>query len=963
MTRPIYMLLAFFCIILMVFPILPLITQKESASFANNFNSADPILWPVGTCKYVDTTDDAGGRLFRDILAVYYYEAEMALYFRVDFLKLQDLNYESMNVYILIDFEAGGQSYLPDYIWDGQVRGWEWELCAVIYNSSSGKLYDLNWNVIDGLTWIYHDFQGMLALNISKNTAANYGFSDGETVHIRVATVKDGESGLWDIAPNDDLTDGYWDGAVSSDSSTITAKLAFVHHGNQHINPFSGGVVDDGLGHGFYRTLDTHETYNLPVNLHLSGVLITGLAWNKPSFLERIRNLTSKGLVEILGGVYGEHIMPYLDEPLNLWALNKHKELCHFYFNYTPRVAWIPERVWKYFIDNDIVEAGYEAVILDGETHHDDYCSCGNYHLTHKISSVYNLYAFFICEKWYGTDVPSANSDWHLDLKRHWAAIVRAGDERQICVYGDDWEKAAGVANWPQGNPNNYDSLIRWIAGAKAWIQVVKLSDYLDWYSQPTSGRTITIYEDTYGALKYWTGGTYDNWYNDFKNWKPYGCTKTAETLWKDVLSALNYQSSFNLSTAAGRFRELAMWVLAANLYETGWHEGDDLAGWGKEIWAHSRYAMILAKAAEWAENPPSCPQIFWEDVDDDGSDELVLCNDKLFMVMEHIGGRIVFIGTIDGRVELGNYMVEYRGTEGDYNDDDHVGALTDKWYTFNSHDYSHDIYSLSIDFLNQTHAQAVATSPDGYITKRVLLTKGSYGIRVNYDLKHSGTLYVRLGSFSPDLYTLLYYGKNVLKLLGSGGQGYMGWRNTVTNTSIVVAWQYPGAAYSYSWTLTFAKMVEIKSLNTKFCFDLIAGPLEDTSKLSFETLYKLHVNVNTSFAEGRKLIAAFYKYDGSPQANLTIWTGVTPNWIIISADIWHPLQKPIERVSILMLDSEGKVISTLTTLVVSKENLYDRLNYLKSIWATASSEEKICLMKEIVAIDSQLPYAPEGVP
>jgi len=939
----------------------PLIDQIGIVASSSDFNSGNPLLWPAGTCKYVDTTDDAEGSLFRDILVVYYYEAETALYFRIDFLKLQDLDYESMNVYVLIDFEAGGQSYLPDYIWDGQVRGWEWELCAAIYNGSSGKLYDLNWNTISGLAWVYHDFQGMLALNISKSVASSYGFSNGETVHIRVATVKDEESGLWDIAPNDDLTDGYWDGAIFSDSSTITAKLAFVHHGNQHINPFSGGVVDDGLGHGFYRALDTHETYNLPVNLHLSGVLITGLAWNRPSFLERIRNLTSKGLAEILGGVYGEHIMPYFDEPLNIWALNKHKELCQFYFNYTPRVAWVPERVWKYFLDNDFAETGFKAVVLDGQTHHNDYCSCGNYHLTHKISSIYNLYAFFICEKWYGTDVPSANSDWHLDLKKHWAAIVRAGDERQICVYGDDWEKAAGVANWPEGNPNNYDSLIRWIAGAKPWIQVVKLSDYLDWYDQPTSGKTITIYEDTYGALKYWTGGTYDNWYNDFKNWKPYGCTKTAETLWKDVLSALNYQSSFNLSTAAGRFRDLAMWVLAANLYETGWHDGGDLAGWGKEIWAHLRYAMILTKAAEWAENVPLHPQIYWEDVDDDGSNELVLCSDKLYIVIEHIGGRIIFVGTIDGRVELGNYMVEYRGTEGDYNDDDHVGALTDKWYTFNSHDYSNDVYSLNIELVNQTHAQAIAVSPDNYITKRVLLTKGSYGIRVNYNLEHSGTLYVRLGSFSPDLYTLLYYGKSVLQTLGSGGQGYMGWRNIITNTSMVVAWQYPGAAYSWSWTLTFAKMVEIKSLQSTFCFDLVAGPIKDETSMNFKNLYTVHVNVNTSFANGTRLVAIFYNYDGTFQASATVWNGVTPNWVIISLDLQHPLRKPIEKVSLLMLDENGAIVSNLTMLTVTKTILYGLLDELKQQWLQVSVVERRNLMEEIAVIDFQLPYAPGG--
>ncbi|HDI07688.1 MAG TPA: hypothetical protein ENF76_04925 [Candidatus Bathyarchaeota archaeon] len=930
----------------------------------SDFASGDPTAWPTGTCVAVDTTDDAGGYVYRDILAVCYEEGSNELYFRVDFLKLEGIDYAPyLNVYVLIDFEPGGQSYLPDYIWDGQVRGYEWELCIAVYNSSSATLYDLNWQNVSGLSWQFHDFQGMLACNVSKSTADDYGFTNGETVYIRVATVRDGQSGLRDICPNDSLSDGYWDGALASNSHTVTTKLAFVHHGNQHINPFTSGVVDDGQGHGFYRILDSHEEYGLPVNIHMSGVLITSLVWNNPSFLERIKNLTSRGLVEILGSVYGQHIMPYLDECLNTWALNKHKELCQRYFNATPRVAWVPERVWKYFLDNDFSNTGFEAVVLDGQTHHNDYCGCGNYHLTHKISTSYDVYAFFICERWYGTDFPGANSDWHLDFKKHWAGIVRAGDEKQICVYGDDWEKAAGVANWPTGNPNNYDSMIRWLAGAKPWIQVVKLSDYLDWYTQPTSGVTITITEDTYGGLKYWTGGSYDNWYNDFKYWVPYGCTKTAETLWKDVLQALNYSSSFNTSTPSGRLKELAMWTLASNLYETAWHEWDGsdwvLCGWGKEIWAHLRYAMILVKAANWTENPPATPQIYWEDVDDDGANELIMCNDKIYFVIERIGGRIVFAATKDGRVYIGNYMVQYRGTEGDYNDDDHVGALTDKWYTYNNHDYSHELYTVQIEVSNQTHVQAKMVSPDAYITKKATLRKGSYGLRVQYSQKYAGTLYVRLGSFSPDLETMLYEGKKVLQTLGSGGQGFMGWKNTVTNASAVVAWQYPGAAYSWAWTLTFAKMVEIKSLALNFCFDLTFAPLQNETEFAFSTLYSAYLNVYTSFTEGSKLVAAFYTYSGVQKANITVWRGVTPNWVALYMEVWHPLGLPIENVTLFLVDEEGNILSKVTSFLVTRAHLQARTEELKQKWTDAALEEKTVLMREIAEIDSQWPYAP----
>ncbi|MFQ5999165.1 MAG: hypothetical protein ACE5J6_00170 [Candidatus Bathyarchaeia archaeon] len=942
------------------------ISYETFETMSADFPSSDPTKWPTGTGKAVDTTDEATtGAVYRDILAVYYYEATNYLSFRVDFLKLEGLNYSSyLNVYIAIDFATGGQTYLPDNIWPGgQVRGNKWELCAAIYNSSSGKLYNATWANVGGLQWGFHDFQGMLALNITKATAYAHGFGDGYTVYIRVATTKDGESGLKDISPDDDLGDGYWDGAISSASSTITTKLAFVHHGNQHISPFVGGVVNDGLGHGFYRTLDTHESYQLPVNLHLSGTLMAGLAWSRPDFLNRIKNDTSSGLVEILGSVLGQHIMPYLDEPLNVWALNEHRKMSQFFFNYTPQVAWVPERVWKSFIDNDFTSSGFRAVVLDGKWHHDNWCTyCANYHLTHGVSTSVNLNAFFIDESWYGTELPVANSDSHLNFKRHWAGINRAGDEKQICVYGDDWEKAAGVANWPTDNPNRYDALIRWLAGVKPWIQLVKLTDYLDWYSQPTSGHSfdITNQAPNWGS---WPDGNYDSWYNDFKSWVPYGSTKTAETMWKDVLLALGYQSSFNTSTPAGRLRDLAMFILAANLYETGWHEWDGsdwvLAGWGKEMWAHLRYAMMLTKAADWVENLPTSPQIYWEDVDDDGYNELVMSNDKVFMVLEKIGGRIVFMATSDGYVELGNFMVQYRGTEGDYNDDDHVGALTDKWYTYNSYDYSHDTYTIVIEEETSSYVQAKLTSPDTYIVKRVRLQHGSHGIRAIYNLKYSGNLYVRMGSFSPNVKDLLYHGPGALEPAGSPGQGYMGWRNTNTNTYAGGEWQYPGVEYSWSWTLTVAQMFEIKSLSQSFQFDIHVGPIQRETKFSFLNVYKVHLDLNSSFSQGSQLVAVFYSYGGIQQSNTTVWTGVTPNWIIISLDIPHPLGWPVENVTIVLTDDSGEAISTVISLLIHQSHLTSRLNELNENWPYASTSERSSMMKEIAAIDTQLVYAP----
>ncbi len=910
------------------FFIIPKITANGA-----DFASSDPTKWQIGTCKAVDTTDESGvGAVYRDILAVYYYEATYDLYFRVDFLNLSSGYASYLDLYIFMDFELGGNTQLPDNIYPGgQVNGYEWELCVAIYDSTSGKLYYNKDNYLtSGFQWKFHNFQGMLACNVSKSTADDYGYSSGETVYIRVATTQDWVSGLKDIYPNDNnLGDGYWDGTpASSAGSTITTKVAFVHHGNQHTNPFVGGVIDDGAGHGFVRTLQSHEYYQLPVNLHISGTLMAALAWGIPSFLNRVKNDVSSGLVEIVGSVYGQHIMPYLDEALNIWALNEHRKMCQFFFGASPNVSWVPERVWKSFIDNDFTASGFKAVILDGKWHYEDWKPGGSpgYHYTYGVSTSVTLYAFFLDERWYGEYLPQINVD--LGYKRHWAGINLAGDEKQICVLGDDWEKTAGVAGWPNVNPERYDSLIRWLAGAKPWIQLVKFSDYLDWYSQPTSGISfdITNQAPNWGT---WPDGNYDSWYIDFKNWYPYGCTKTAETHWKDVLSELGYQSSFNTSTPAGRLRDLAMLILAANLYETGWHEWDGLdwvlAGWGKEMWSHLRYAMMPTKAADWVENLPSTPKAYWDDVDDDGYDELVMCNAKLFMVFERIGGRIVFIATSDGYVELGNFMVQYRGTEGDYNDDDHVGSLTDKWYTYNDHDYSHDTYTI-VNETTSSYAQIKLTSPDTYIEKRVKLENGSHGFRATYNLEYASTLYVRLGSLCPGVKNLLYYGPSALDQIGGSGQGYLGWRNVNTNTTAVGAWQYPNAQYSWQWTLTVAEMFEIKSGSgkTNFQFDMVFGPLnlgedQGITELSLITPYLVHLDVNSTFSVGTRLVVIFYNTIGEHQANKTVWTGVTPNYVILSRDIFHPLGMPIENATLALTDDQGNILQTVASLLIPR--------------------------------------------
>jgi len=58
--------------------------ESSGASLGGaEFPSSDPTKWPMETAKAVDTTDESGvTALYRDILAVYYYDATNDLFSR-----------------------------------------------------------------------------------------------------------------------------------------------------------------------------------------------------------------------------------------------------------------------------------------------------------------------------------------------------------------------------------------------------------------------------------------------------------------------------------------------------------------------------------------------------------------------------------------------------------------------------------------------------------------------------------------------------------------------------------------------------------------------------------------------------------------------------------------------------------------------------------------------------------------
>jgi len=132
-----------------------------------------------------------------------------------------------------------------------------------------------------------------------------------------------------------------------------------------------------------------------------------------------------------------------------------------------------------------------------------------------------------------------------------------------------------------------------------------------------------------------------------------------------------------------------------------------------------------------------------------------------------------------------------------------------------------------------------------------------------------------------------------------------------------------------------------------------------EETEFNLITLYKAHLNVNVSLPEGSNIVAKFYGYDYSYQAESIIWTGNTPANLILSVNVSHPLYRPIENIILVLTDSNGRAISTVTNFMVLRPDLMRRLIAMIMEWPYASPEKRITIFQEIVDLSKQWPYAP----
>ena len=531
------------------------------------------------TYSFGDGHDDA-----RDLLGFYQrYEGD-DVYLRVDFLDLQSGWQGNLNLYIAIDCALGGAVWLPDYL--DVMTGNAWEVCLALY--SDGDVAGSTFNVYDagyGSAWNYM-FGGSywnteldaVELRIPRGLLLTAGWDGSSVVHFQVMTAKDfaetncaegdTSSDLADAIVDDDrgCSDGELNGAIRTDDQGGRVQYASIAHGNQSLNrgdnlrvhihdPYASTGIAGGTG--FIRTLDTHRIFGVPLNIHASGTLLSGLAWAKspsggsdpsdgPNLLNEIALFADANQSDrpgaLVGGVFAEHIMPYFEGPVNAASFAVADSLHEALFGLTTgdlKVMHVPERVIRSyptglspadgFTFADIVASGYDATYLDAAAHLHHWFYPGETEwpdqtYRHKAHRINDVLCWMINHREDNKKFWVQDDGLHLDTRR--SLIDKAEScEPQLVLVFDDWEALAGKSFGavsgemePNDNPNHYHKTIRWLAN-HPWVEIVTLADMTtraqaepgNWVIDQGTRTDLDVM--TYHWLQHACEDSYHNWY------------------------------------------------------------------------------------------------------------------------------------------------------------------------------------------------------------------------------------------------------------------------------------------------------------------------------------------------------------------------------------------------------------------------------------------------------------------
>ncbi len=691
----------------------------------------------------------------RDIVAFYFRDggADGKVYFRFDF---QDLSAFAENgnldAYIVIDTgnTAVGESALPEEL-DTRTE-MKWEALVAIYQTDNGAVYidtDSGNNTTTigedlfakgvvrrtqadtngfGQAYFNSELDAMEA-SISRQALLDAGWNgNAETLNFQVFTTRDGTQnsptpGAGDIGGRSDIRDTIYDDFIASayfrDQSSIAgdksvlyswfsrsgsndrgkrAKVALITHGNQPIRAANEmhDRINDGVGAGYFRLVDTHDAFSASLNLHITPTLASALQWavvdpslskpwrDGPTLNTRISSLLLSGDAMLFGTTFADQVVPFATTTFTQDSVDLADTVLTEIYSSAPSstVFWPAERVVDEGVLSTIQSMGYTHTVVDQMRHFFKWFgrtqALGQ--SGYQINEVNNVSLFPIHD--FASTFRFLNDDNGLNtsLRELLSRRARSGTQDQVLSILCDWEDFR-----TKSQADAYDLNLRWMAN-RPWIELVTLDDVAagnvdlsqpaddtgDSWNTVNRGTGQVLQRTAKDSIDHATQEDYANWYdgqggreeglggktfevrpgvNLPDTFGEVGVSGIADDAWSQV-DAINNNSTGELGRTAAH---AAMFVTAfheqqnndLSKFSTGQYiypdtDFNNLAEFSKLAQSQMRFAALYKRVDTWAAATPVVATASAEDVDLDGENEYLLYNEVSFAVFEAIGGRCV---------------------------------------------------------------------------------------------------------------------------------------------------------------------------------------------------------------------------------------------------------------------------------------------------------------------------------
>ena len=166
-------------------------------------------------------------------------------------------------------------------------------------------------------------------------------------------------------------------------------KVAFLFcvHNHQPVGNFLH-VLENAYERAYLPFIEVLKKYPfMKISIHYTGVLLDFFKDHHPEFLETLKELVSKGQLEMMTGGYYEPILAVIPDEDKVGQIKRLTQTIEEEVGAIPQGMWLAERVWEPHLPKYLVEAGVEYITID------------DYHFKKSGLREDDLYGYYLTEE------------------------------------------------------------------------------------------------------------------------------------------------------------------------------------------------------------------------------------------------------------------------------------------------------------------------------------------------------------------------------------------------------------------------------------------------------------------------------------------------------------------------------------------------------------------------------------